>query len=415
MVDRTYHRALVDAGLVSSGSYGRGIPVWRERGLQMAQHMVDMAVDQFRSVGEPVVLEHSFLMPAAEYRRVFPDYSNAYGTTDARVVDECVFRPDNLVASVGWLQQSGHRGPLVAVGGLLRVLSGPAAPLFRDKHIWPSVQINQLVRRAESEATLDQYQAAIERVINGLGLPAVSIRTDALSHYGRVCYLAITCLPDGRPTVAATTFLMAERYRAALAVDQEVIDVGFTGKLLATAALHHRDLRGLALPSSVAPTQVGLIPGGQRRFDDRWLDSLRSANLRVDVADGCEPRFRRQRAEGRFFRQGTPLVVGVRDADSVVRVARRKPLNRHPRRGLPGPRTLVSDLADHDERIRRVANQRFHRGLRSSGRLRGACSRCIDSTNLPVFGEVTPTRPRPCWLCRDAGEEVLVSEDGRFY
>jgi prolyl-tRNA synthetase len=390
MISAGYLNALVAAGIVLPGGDTPGVTTWREPGLRM----VDLLIGHYTTMlGEAEVVEHGFLMPGQRYREVFPGYSNVHAA------GEYVLRPDNMVANVDTLRKRGLRGPLVAIGGLLRQYDGAVRPLFRERYIWPAIQVTQLAPAREAVARLDEHQRVLERLFESIGLPVVSIQVDGLG-YGTRCYLTVTCLSDGRPTVLSTAYLMAPGYRDALGVEDEVLDIGFTGKVIAVLAMHHRDHRGLVLPSAVAPVQVGVVR------DQNTPDlALRDAGVRAETVIAGKSRFRAERS---WHRQGVPLVIGIRE-NAPPRLARRLPLVReNTDLGL-----VAKHLRAHDERLRERVAIQLRKTLWDSGLLRGLCDGCAE--RVPVFGWLTPAAERACHGCSKAGRVALISEGGRFY
>ncbi|GAQ64163.1 hypothetical protein SsS58_04556 [Streptomyces scabiei] len=411
MISDAYLRTLEAARFVMPGSYGRGIPVWQDAGLRAARRLVSAFESALGQWWTPRIVEHPFLMPATAYKEVFDDYTNVYETTVPEAGGPCVLAPDNMPSSVGLLRKQGDDEPLVAVGGLLRVLPGGAQPLFRDRHIWPAVQVTHLVGEEDALAELERHRLAVTRLHEMLCLPVMTVRTGSLASYGRTTYLTVSCLPDGRPTVTATLYVMSGRYRDRLRSDSEVIDVGFTGKLLALVALHHRDAFGLVLPSVLADTQVGLLVEDEDRWGHEWRTAQTRAGVRVRAMHSAPRPYSRRRAERRLLRQGVPLVVGVRG--EALRIARRYPLRRDDLPALPDSRTLHGELAAHDDRLRRMAADRFSAGLREAGRLVARCDTCAETHGEEIFGRTVPETEAPCDACGAPGSEVLLG--GRFY
>ncbi|QFQ99465.1 hypothetical protein F9278_28660 [Streptomyces phaeolivaceus] len=385
--------------------------MWQDAGLRAARRLVSAFESALGQWWTPRVVEHPFLMPAAEYKEVFGDYTNVYETTVPEAGGSYVLAPDNMPASVGLLRKHGGDEPLVAVGGLLRVLPGGAQPLFRDRHIWPAVQVTHLVSEQSAVAELERHRLAVAQLHEMLCLPVMTVRTGSLASYGRTTYLTVSCLPDGRPTVTATLYVMSGRYRDRLPTDSEVIDVGFTGKLLALVALHHRDAFGLVLPSVLAETQVGLLVEEEDRQSQKWLTAQTQAGVRVRPMHSAPPPYARRRAERRLLRQGVPLIVGVRN--EALRMARRYPLCRSDLPALPESRVLHGELTAHDDRLRRISAARFSAGLREAGRLVARCDRCAEANGEEIFGWAVPETGAPCDACGAPGSEVLLG--GRFY
>lgn len=415
MPESPYQEALCAAGLLMPDGYFQGNTVWRERGLEAVRLLVEAYVARLREFSSPTVVEHDFLLPDRSYRAVFPDYENVYMVPGLSPDSGgWVLKPDNMVASVRAL--GGRQSePIVAVGGLLRRYAGAVEPLFRERYIWPAVQMTQIVPASDCELLLDLHQTALEALMHDLALPVVSVRVEGLSAYGSRCYLTVGCLPDGRPTVLSTSYVMSSRRRSALHARGEVLDVGFTGKLLALVAMHHRDHRGIALPSQLAPVQIAVVGTAESGFAPRWLHELRDVGLRVvPQQENLASVRRRWRAERRWHRSGAPLVITCNGLATGV-LTRRLPLDRTPLDRRFGAAKVHAELDGYDVRLRTLTEQRFRRVFTDRRLLRTYCRDCSTSRGLAVFGVVTPHRAGACELCSRPGSVVLVSERGRFY
>ncbi|MFJ1708971.1 hypothetical protein [Kitasatospora sp. NPDC088346] len=421
MTELVHHRALLTAGLLAPTGAGSGVTTWRGPGLQVVRRMVGTFLDRVAAVAPPVETDHPFLDPHDSYHRVFPDYANVYRLPEGDRAG-WVLRADNLHLNVAFLRRTGHRGPVVTTGGLLRRMHGSGTPLFRERYIWPAVQLSHLLPAGSGEEALSAYRSVLERTLAAFGLPALTVEVDAPAGYGDRCHLTVCCLRDGRPTVLATTYLMARRYREALGIDGELVDVGFTGKVLALAAMHHHDRFGLGLPSALAPVQLALLPHGGRSDAAlrHWADGL--PGVRTALAPPHEAEFRRHRAERTELRGGAPVAVGLRlDDDRRTddrrtedwRITRRAPAHRDRLPGPPTPGDVRAELDGYDRRLLAAARGRFDRGLAEL--VRGACDRCVAGRTIAVYGLIVPRRPLPCAHCGDPGRAVLLSERGRFY
>jgi prolyl-tRNA synthetase len=415
MIDPSYLQALAAARMVTATPAAKGIPTWRERGLATVDLLIATFVDRAGRFWRPTVVEHPFLMPAEDYRRVFGVYTNTYAAQVPGLAGRWVLRPDNLHVNAAVCHDAGTRGPVVATGGLLRDLRGGAAPLFRDRHIWPAVQATHLVDPAEATVTLDRWRQAVEATIAAAALPVVTVEPVAPSPYGRRCLLAVSCLPDGRPTVLATLYILSDTYRRPLGGgDAAIIDVGFTGKIIAVAAMHHRDDRGLVLPSALAPTQVGVVSTAGQPVGDRWRAALAASAVRATVTDVVDRTSARWRAERRLHRAAVPLVVS---APGHVLV-RRMPLRRAPVAGLTAATaatTVATELDAHDRRLSAHSAGRFDRGLLHSGRLPVLCPDCAPAAVPPLYGWTHPPDPGACVSCGRPGRRALLSEAARIY
>jgi prolyl-tRNA synthetase len=264
---------------------------------------------------------------------------------------------------------------------------------------------------------LDFYATVIEDLLWWIGIPSVTVQTPALASYGKTTYLVVAVLPDKRPTVLATLYILSDELRVALGEQRDVIDVGFTGKLLATAAMLHVDAHGLALPATIAPVQVGvtLSADSDRVRYGRWLEGLRQAGLRCDttlVTRAGE----RARAERTWHRKSVPLVIGLDRTPGSVTVCTRTPLERTELSELPEPQRIQDLLIAGDARLAKTARRVFDSAMHEGGHLRSMCRSCAETADLAVFGVVVPRTPVRCERCGvAAGQRLFISDEGRFY
>ena len=416
MADAPYVKALSEAEFLITAPLIKGIPVWRGQGLVA----VDLLVRSFASLvarrrAAPVV-QHGFLASAHQNRQVFGEYDNVYELEDVAGETGLQMRSDNIVPNLGLLTKESSAGPIIAVGAVVRDAPGKTPPLFRDKHIWPVVELNELAPAEEADATLDFYREVMSDLLRLLGIPSITVETPALAEYGKKTYLTVAALPNRRPTVLATLYQLADRLRLALHETRQIIDVGFTGKVFATAAIIHRDHRGLVLASAVAPVQLGVIVSGSRPSPETrgWLTRLSAAGIRTEVKAVAEKNFSgRARAERRWLRRGVPLILGLDRTPGRIVLCSRTPLHRKDLRGLPGPAAVSALLAAHDARMYEAAKRVFDDTMSVNAHLKPLCENCVEG--FPSFGVIVPKASVPCDVCGADGLQHFISEEGRFY
>ncbi|MDI5970932.1 hypothetical protein POF50_016545 [Streptomyces sp. SL13] len=418
MATQPYVRALEAAEFIMGPPAVKGTPMWRGRGVDAVRLLVDDYLALVRERFPAEVVEHGFLASQADNRRVFGEYGNVYELTDVPGDPDAQFRSDNIVASIARLERDRSAGPLVAIGAIMRHFPGSTPPLFRDRLVWPVVELNQLVEAEQADGVLDFHRSVVERMLWDIGIPSITVCTDELAGYGKVTYLVVTALPNRRPTVLATLYVLADGLRSALGPRREIIDIGFTGKVLATAAMLHMDARGLALPSTIAPVQLGVTaaPQSDPATCERWLTGLRAAGLRCEVRQAGDSSRSRARAEEYWHRTGTPLVIGLDRSPDAVTLCTRFPLHRVPLGELPAPERVRDLLDRHDTTLRSRSRRLLENTVERNGHLRTLCPPCAARPGVAVFGHVVPAKPGDCQECGDeAGQPLFLSEEGRFY
>ena len=411
---------MVRAGLLAARPVAPGISGWRERGLAVVDALVRAYIEELARFADATVIEHPFLADAGDYRHVFGTYDNVLSTRVGRTSpagEDVVLRPDNMLDSVRRLRNSPPDKALVAVGGLMRTLSGSATPLFRDRYIWPALQTTQLVGPAEAGDVVSRHQRALERLFERLGVPVVSVRVPSPGGYGSTCLLTVTSLPSGRPTVLSTTYLMSAAYRARLGAALEVVDVGFTGKVVAVAAMHHADAGGLRLGSILSPEHCWVAASPDRPDPGPLVERLVAAGLRVAVRGTGRGVGARVRLRRRQLSAGVPLLLGLETADRARVLVRpgRGEARTVPLEGVG--RVAADEVAGLDEQLRHRAGSRLRAGIGRvgdpEGSLWGCCEDC--SASAGAFGVLDPLVAADCVLCGRPGTVRLVAPAGRFY
>jgi hypothetical protein len=418
MATQPYIQGLEAAEFIMGPPAIKGIPLWRGRGIEAVRLLVETFVDLVRARHPVSVVEHGFLASQADNRRVFGDYGNVYELLDAPGNPDALFRSDNIVSSLAQLDREQAAGPLIAVGTVLRHFPGRTAPLFRDRMVWPVVELNQLAAGDTAAEVLDFYRSVIEEMLRNISIPSITVCTDELSSYGKLTYLVVTALPNRRPTVLATLYVLADELRKALGQHQDIVDIGFTGKVLATAAMVHKDSRGLMLPSAVAPVQLGVTVGPDTDLShcQNWFQELDDAGIRHDVVRVSASNASRARAERSWHRKGVPLVLGLDRSPGSVVLCSRLPRERVQLSGRPDPHTVRSHLDAHDERLLGSAQRLLTATTDRNGHVRTLCGPCAADLGSSVFGHIVPVATGRCEQCgADRGRTHFISEEGRFY
>jgi hypothetical protein len=418
MPNPSYVRALEAAEFIMGPPAIKGIPLWRRGGILAVRLLAERFLALIARQESPASVEHDFLASSKANRRIFGQYAaNVYEIADLPGNPGMQFRSDNIVSTVAQLQHDRQDAPVVAIGSVIRNAPGKTLPLFRDRSVWPVIELNQLADSERAPALLDFYAKVLEELLWWCAIPSITVQTPALASYGKTTYLVVAVLPNKQPTVLATLYILSDELRLALGERRDVIDVGFTGKLLATAAMTHMDARGLVLPAAIAPTQVGVTLSADSdaaRYGP-WLEALRRAGLRCATTRATRSD-KRASAERAWHRKGVPLVIGLDRTPGSVTVCSRTPLERTSLPELPGAQR-ISDLLDAgDARLAATARRVFDSALVDGGHLRSMCQPCTEAAGLAVFGAVIPQTPVLCERCGQAGgRRWFISDEGRFY
>jgi hypothetical protein len=415
LLDHGYRRALVEAGYLADTPYGKGVQAWRSAGLRSAKLLAHAFGEQVQDRFDATFLTHPTFSHEAEYRALFSGHDNFVALAlDGRRV---LVRPDFLLPNLRHVLARGSDQPVIAFGGLLRATHGRMPPAFKDRYIWPAVQLNQAVPRGDGPEVLRVYAGVLAALLRRLCLPGVVVRSAPAPDYSAETYLAVSCLPDGSLTVLSTLYTLEERFRRFLGTDRDLVDIGITGKVLAVAAMHHRDARGLRSPSALAPVQALAIPCGPASVSplESWAAELGAQGLRAEVAPAAG-RSATWRTERRGRRRGIPVLLShdAERPDPVVLGLRTSEARADEPR-LPDAERVRSLLALHDERLRERAARRWDGLVARGGALMHLCAGCASRHPAQVLGEVHPLDWTTCRCGAPRASLRLLTDRPRIY
>jgi hypothetical protein len=303
------HDALVRADVLAPATLAAGFPLWLPFGTRIAERFCATYREELAREMDFVEMESPLLIPKAAYLLAT---SGTYDYQNMFEVDwpggPYLLRPDNLVEAARAIAGARCRLPVLMQGSLYRSETERLRPLVRDRHIWCAVQVVHWVDGATVEAEGRCHAQAFSRFLRRIGLFSVHVENPPLrGHSRRGCYTYV--FPDSDSvSLVATLYELAPPMVDRLGLTGEVLDFGFTTKLLAIAAGLHADEHGLVLSSSLAPDAVVL--GYKTERDVETAEALRARIAerveRVVVEhDGWKQVLRRHK------RRGTPLLVFV--------------------------------------------------------------------------------------------------------
>lgn len=296
---------LEQADLVASHGYGAGFPILLPWGCQTVVRLIAL----FRECLTNAVL--------GEWYEWDPELLIDETTYDAQVCGvggfdnvfrieyggrRWVLRPD---AAVDGLQRALAAAGSVRAGTAFcayaahRDLRGSCAPMWRDKAIWPVLQLDVVSPGDRAEAAATALRVGLNRFFRTLGLPTRCVDMGPWKGYARQRLDWVLASERAGPTVLAMAYTVGEHYRSIIGVpdDYEAFDVGLTAKPLATIVGLVRDTDRLVLPRAIAPFEVAAAGP-----DPDWLPFAPS--VRVAHVDS-----RIRNWERLWARRGVPVLL----------------------------------------------------------------------------------------------------------
>lgn len=288
---------LQQADCVSSVGYGRGFSVL----LPWGQAIVSRLIQLFRDCLADAALgvwhdwEPELLVDEAQYDAEVRGVGG-FGHVFRLELGgrRWVLRPDAAVDGLRrarGIGQSSRGGAAFCVYAAHRDLDGSCAPLWRDRAIWPVMQLDVVVPASCAQAANNALVAGLDRFFRMLSLPTRTVDMGLWKDYARRRLDWVLATKRAAPTVLAMAYTVGGHYRSIVGVpdDCEAFDVGITAKPLATIAQLVGDGERLVLPRAIAPVEVvigspdpGVLPpfgadvrivcvdSGEKNWSRRW-------------------------------------------------------------------------------------------------------------------------------------------------
>jgi len=392
---------LEQAGLVSSLGYGAGFPVLLPWGQQAVARLVQLFGDCLTDavLGEWCEWEPELLVDEATYDAQMGgagDFDNVYRLEYRG--RRWVLRPDAAVD--GLCRAMAAAGPSGAGSAFCvytahRNLHGSCTPMWRDRAIWPVMQLDIVSPGDRADAVGDSVRAGLDRFFEALGLPILRVDMGSWKGYARRRLDWVLATERAAPTVLAMAYTVGDAFRAVVGVpeDYEAFDVGLTAKPLATLVRLVEDGDRFVLPPAIAPAHVVVAGAGR--------DVLpASTTLRVAHVDGRARNWRRLWAE-----RGVPVLLdfdaGGR-AEQLVGNRDWEPWN---------PASSLDDLVDEACRSTPVGTPPWSN--EGPSRFAALCGTCAAVHVL--HAAVVPPAGAPCEQCGREGSLRLVADVDQIY
>lgn len=399
---RSLKSQLQQADFVSSVGYGRGFPVL----LPWGQETVGRLIQLFRDCLADAVLgewhewEPELLVDEARYD------SEVGGTGGFENVfrlelggRRMVLRPDAAVDGLRQAQVAGQRsqvGSAFCVYAAHRDLRGSCTPLWRDRAIWPVMQLDVVASADCSSVVSDAVVACLNRFFRTLGLPTRTVDMGWWKDYARGRLDWVLATERSAPTVLAMAYTVGDHYRSVVGIpeDREAFDVGLTAKPLATIVQLVGDGERLVLPRAIAPVEV-VVAGPDPDVLPRFSPDVRVAY--VDSETKSWPR--------RWEQRGVPVLLQF---DRTGRAWQR--LGNRPRESWDRASSLdaLVDVACGPDLPVSSARPRG-----DEARFEALCDSC--ALGCVLHAPVTPQIDEPCQRCGGGGLLRLTADIGQIY
>jgi hypothetical protein len=397
---RAYTDRLIRAEVIAPVGYGKGLPVFLPWGLMIVRRLVELFREEFCYDSAAQFHVPSTLIDADRYDAEVTDFGGYDNIYRLEIDDkEFVVRPDAAVDNLSLALKSKKEdedSTVLSVFQGFRRIKGPTPPLFRDRCIWPFVQLNRIVQLEERERAIADILTGLANFFRTLCLPSKIIHAGPWKNYARDLYDVVLITTAGMPTILAMFFIVGESYRRAASIPDncEAFDVGLTEKTLSALLLSYPAKDGIVLPSRLAPVQV--VIGSDT---GQWPQAL----PREGVSFRFVPRSKKNWWKI-WQHRGVPLLLD--DSGQQIRFKSRLSTWANYESGM----SLRERLQQHDKMMMSGTSDSTSEAERM---FYLCCRECLPKDCLT--GDVFPTEVGPCRLCLKPALLQFISPHTTIY
>ncbi len=416
MIQNTYIKKLEDAQIINEKGYGKGIPIWYKNGIDLVNNIFQVFKECLQSeINDFYILDFGNIIHKSVYDQVYGDinnYDSIYTFKDNN--SDYLIKSDAMPLNISYLLETTEKRPVLTLTSVARNETGSTKALFRDRNIWPVIQLNHVIKENEINGFFDKLTQVYRDFFRKLCLPTLFVDAGELHNYASSQRYFVTALDNLNFTKSGMIFQLSENFKENFNTNFELIDSGFSEKVIALMAILHSDQNGLILPTSVAPSQVIIASA----LDNNMLlieqveKLLNSQSIRCSVKreENNIKKIKRQ-----WEKEGAPLLIILDEHEITLymRTSRKKTVLT-----IEDLNDLSPFLLTHDKALYSKANkflELIEHGHSTEDRITFICKDC-KSGNNQFFGHIYPYKYGECDVCKiNKGVKSILSTRGRFY
>ena len=416
MNQNTYIKKLEDARIINEKGYGKGLPIWYQEGIILVNNIFNLFKECLKAeINDFYILDFDNIIEKSVYDNVYGDI-NSYDSiyTFKENNRDYLIKSDAMPLNISYLLEATEKKPALTLTSVARNETGSTKALFRDRNIWPVIQLNNVIKDQEINSFLEKLTKVYQNFFEKLCLPTLFVDAGELHNYATSQRYFLTALDNLDFTKSGMIFQLSKNFKENFNTNYEIIDSGFSEKVIALMAILHSDQYGLRIPSTVAPKQITiasviednelLMAQVQKKLDNQSL------RYNINKDNNNIKKIKKQ-----WEKEGTPLLVVLEEHEIVLymRSSRKKTVLT-----LETLCNLSSFLVAHDKALFSKANKYLELieiGESPNDQLTFICNECKDN-NYNFFGYIYPSKEGLCNICnKNKGVKSVLSTRGRFY
>jgi hypothetical protein len=216
--------------------YGPGVPIFTHKGIKVIDNFIELFE---RELKEKKIkyskLVHKHMISLDDFRKAYNKINN-YENEVIRTGNTCVMS-DALLQNVFYLKKiafvENYVKTVFSVNSIYREKTGKLIPLYRDKNIFPVVQIDHLVHKSKLNKTIVLLKDLYLNFYKKLGIEIKFLKASEVPEYASF-ELYFLAQEKSKFTKLGMIYVLYSQFRQNLKLSDEyyLINSGFSGKSL---------------------------------------------------------------------------------------------------------------------------------------------------------------------------------------
>ncbi|WP_237385401.1 hypothetical protein [Xenorhabdus sp. Sc-CR9] len=215
--------------------YGKGIPVYSSFGI----HTIERFIETFKML----LLENNIyfyenrvekLIDKDYFHRV---YLNINEYTDENILfNNDYIMSDALISNLRYLmsESAEEDKSVFSSSAIFRYKTSKLIPLYKDRYIYPVVQLDRKVKGKNVHAYIEQLKHLYLCFFREIGIDIFFLEAEEVPYYAKYELYFITGEGNGCFTKLGMVYVLSDEFKKNLGVslDEELVDSGFSGRTL---------------------------------------------------------------------------------------------------------------------------------------------------------------------------------------
>ncbi len=263
---------------IMSGHY-----VWRSQGIKLVKNMYSVLNNELSFVGKVKNITCGSIIRINNYNNIYKKISNYKNVFSSTTLNYAI-RPENTSILLKKLELNSSS--IIMINTPLYREFQPKALLI-DQRIWPALSFVMSTKKSLSVNVITKKVIpSINSFFDKILLPHLWVeQEDGFKKFANRMFLPLMSESSETITVASTMYVLSKNFpRGDNIINKEIIQYGFSGRIIYIYCIMQEDKINVVWPSCIAPIQVLMSKNAYIKIKDFLKNNIRY-KVSIDIPD----------------------------------------------------------------------------------------------------------------------------------